>query len=210
MAGAREMRRKGRGGEVLKCVSSKVLSERGGGRRRCVGVCGQFSLCARQHNRNRYRYRDRPPSCLSISIPIALATLMNMAILKIAGVGAYHRGERSHVIFFGGQRPPLQALRTSPVAAVSDRRAGGTDTAPHASSRNASARGVPETKVIPHPNRADGCAARNGSRRRRPEKRASDRPVCQAERAASDSRSTPPATTPQTDRYHARFLRPVP
>jgi len=103
---------------------------------------------------------------------------MNMAILRIAGAGVYqpgtyHRGQSFYVIFFGGQRPPLQALRTHPVAAVSDRRAGGTDTAPHASGQNASARGVPQTKVIPLPNRADGCAARNGLRHRRPEKRAS-------------------------------------
>ena len=58
--------------------------------------------------------------------------------------------------------------------------------------------------------RAEGWAARTGLRRRRPEKRASDRSVRKAERAPPDSRSAASATTPRTGRYHARFFRPGP
>jgi hypothetical protein len=58
--------------------------------------------------------------------------------------------------------------------------------------------------------RADGWAARTGLRRRRPEEHASNRPVCQAERVAPYSPYAPPATTPQTGRFHACFFRPGP
>jgi hypothetical protein len=80
------------------------------------------------------------------------------------------------------------------------------------SSRNASARAFPQRLASSTSwySRADGYAARSGLRRRRPEKHASNRSVCQAERVAPYSRYAPPATTPQTGRFHARFFRPGP
>jgi hypothetical protein len=76
--------------------------------------------------------------------------------------------------------------------------------------RNEIGAGVPQrlaSFVFWH-SRADGYAARAGLCRRRPEKHASNRSVCQAERVAPYSPYAPPATTPQTGRFHACFFRP--
>ena len=89
-------------------------------------LCREFSrLSARKTKTQDKGTRQRIRACLCPYSSSPIFVSRTQPRRRLRGTERWnHWGTENPSHFFGGQRPPLQGLRTSPVAAVSDRRSG--------------------------------------------------------------------------------------